>query len=199
VEVVVCLLVGASIIQKALHHGLLVHSPLGHGRSDLGGACIHGLHGDVVNGPFVDRRYVLHVVRDALVDGNWCPPHLLCNLAQSGPVLGMQVTEPFQRSICDLDSLGRVGSLRGEPSHLGHGLLLHPPELLSMHRGLGGHGVAQGPLALAAPHHLGGHELHVGHARLGAVRRAAQLHLFELRVVLALLHCIVGLLHTPEL
>ena len=66
-------------------------------------------------------------------------------------------------------------------------------------RGLGCHGVAQGALALEAPHHLGGHELHVGHARFGAVRRAAQLHLFELGIMHPFLHLIVGLLNAPEM
>jgi len=68
-----------------------------------------------------------------------------------------------------------------------------------MCRGLGGHCVAQGAFALAGAHDFRGHELHVWHARLGAVRGAAQLHLLELRVVLALLHLIVGLLDAPEL
>jgi hypothetical protein len=48
-QVVVLLLVGGGVVQQALHHGLLAHSVLGHGRSELGGTRIHRLHGYVVN------------------------------------------------------------------------------------------------------------------------------------------------------
>ena len=68
-----------------------------------------------------------------------------------------------------------------------------------MGRGLGGHGLAEGGLALAAPLDLGGHEGHVGHRGLGAVRSTTELHLFELGIVHPLLHSIVGLLDTSEL
>jgi hypothetical protein len=200
VHVVVLLLVGRRVVQERLHHGLLAHSVLGHGRSELSGTRIHRLHRDVVDGPLVDVGHILHVIRHTLIDRHGRrSPHPLGDLPQGGPVLGVQVPEPFQRSISDLGSLGRGRSLGGEPGHLGHGLLLHPAELLCMCRGLRGHCVAQGTLALAAPHDFRGYELHVGHARFGAVRRAAQLHLFELRVVDSLLHVIVGFLDTPEL
>jgi hypothetical protein len=199
VDVVVLLVMRGREVQQALHHGLLAHSVLSHGRSELGGSRIHRLHGDVVDGPLVDLGHVLHVIRDALVDVHRRPPHLLSDLAQGCPVLGMQVPEAVQRTLGKLGTLGRIGGLRGEPSHLGHGILLHSAELLLVRRGLGGHGVAESTLALAGAHDFRGHELHVGHGGFGAVRRAAQLHLLELGVVLALLHFIVGLLDPAEL
>jgi hypothetical protein len=61
------------------------------------------------------------------------------------------------------------------------------------------HGLAESGFALAAPLDLGGHEFHVGHRGLGAVRRTTELNLFELGVVLAFLHLVVGLRDTPEL
>jgi hypothetical protein len=121
---------------------------------------------------------------------------LLGDLAQGGPVFCMQVPQPVQSPLGEFAPLGRVGSLSGDPGHLGHGLFLHPAELLCMSRGLGGHGVAEGTLALAAPHHFRGHELHVGHGGFGGVGGTAQLHLLELGVVLAFFHGIVGLLYT---
>jgi hypothetical protein len=126
-------------------------------------------------------------------------PHPLGDLAQGGPVLGMQVPQPFQSSIRELGSLRCSGGLGGEPGHLGHGLLLHPAELLLVCRGLGGHGLSQSGLALVAPLDLGGHELQVGHRCRGAVRSTTELYLLELGIVLSFLHVIVGLLDTPEL
>jgi hypothetical protein len=162
-HMVVCLLVRASVVEQALHHRLLVHPPLGHGRSDLSRPGVHGLHGDVVDGAFVDLGHVLHIVRDTLVDLHRSPPHLLGDCPQGGPVLGMHVTKPVHCSLGDLGSLGRGGSLCGDPGHSRGGLLLHTSQLLSMHRGLGGHGVAQGTLALAGAHDFGGDERHVRH------------------------------------
>jgi hypothetical protein len=166
VYVVVLLLVGRRIVQERLHHGLLAHSVLSHGRSELSGSRVHRLHRDVVDGPLVNVGDMLHIICDTLVDRHGRrSPHPLGDLPQGGPVLSMHVPEPFQRSISDLGSLGRGRSLGGEPGHLSHGLLLHAPHLLGMCRGLGGHGFAQGALALAAPHDFRGNEFQVGHAR----------------------------------
>jgi hypothetical protein len=126
-------------------------------------------------------------------------PHPLGDLAQGGPVFGVQVPQPVQSSIRELGSLRCSGGLGGEPGHLGHGLLLHPAELLRVGRGLGGHGFTQSGFALAAPLDLGGHELHVGHRGLGAVRSTTELYLFELGIVLSFLHLVMGLRDTPEL
>jgi hypothetical protein len=194
------LLVGRSVVQERLHHGLLAHSVLSHGRSELSGTRIHSLHRNIVDASFVYLGHILHVIRHTLIDRHGRrSPHPLGDLPQGGPVIRVQVPQVGQRSICYFCSLGRGRSLRGEPGHLRHGLLLHAPHLLGMCRGLGGHGVAQGTLALAAPHDFRGYELQVGHRSLGAVRRTPQLHLFELCVVLAFFHFVVRLLDTPEL
>jgi len=154
---------GAGEVEQALHHRLLPHPPLGHGRSDLSRPGVHGLHGDVVDGAFVDLGHVLHVIRDTLVDLLHRSPHLLGDRPQGGPVLGVHVAETFHCSLGQLGSLGRVGSLGSDPGHLSGGLLLHPAELLSLHGGMGGHGLLESPLALAAAHDLGCDKLHVRH------------------------------------
>jgi hypothetical protein len=197
---VVLLVVGRGQIQERLHHLLLALPVLSHSRPELGGAVVQHLHCDVVDGPLVYCSHVLSVVRDALVDSRGRRlPHPLGDLPQGGPVLGMQVPQPGQRSIREFGSLRCPSSFGGEPSHLSHGLLLHPAELLGMGRGLGGHGLAQSGLALAGAHDFGGHEFHVRHRGLGAVRGLTQFYLLELGVALPLLHLVMGLLDTPEL
>jgi len=101
VDVVVLLLVGRRIVQERLHHGLLAHPVLGHGRSELGGTSVDRLHSDVVDGALVHGRYVLNVVGYAVVNSHrYRLPHLLRDPAQLAPVLGVQVAEPVQRASC---------------------------------------------------------------------------------------------------
>jgi hypothetical protein len=201
VQVAVLLVVGRGQVQERLHHLLLTLPVLGHGRPELSGTVVEHLHRYVVHTPLVDGCYVLRrVVRHTLVHLHHLrPPHLLSDLPQSGPVFCVQVPQPAQRSIRDLGSLRRRGGLGRQAGHLGHGLFLHAAKLLGVCRGLGGHGFAQGALALAAPHYFGGHELQVGHARFGAARGLPQFDLFELGVTLAFLHFVMGLLNAPEL
>jgi hypothetical protein len=179
-DVVMLLLVGCRIVQQTLHHLLLAHAVLSHGRSELCGAVVKHLHCYVVYGPFVHSGYVLCVVvRHTLVHlYHLRLPQSLGDLAQGTPVFRMHVPESVQSPFGDLGTFRCPGGLGGEPGHLGSRLLLHAAELLCVGCRLPTHCLPQSTLALAAPHDFGGHELHVGHGGLGGGGGSAQLHLF---------------------